>query len=270
MRAAFYRRSIARLLACALAVSPFASEIAYADQNIGDAQVVVNDVKGVVGTQEPAVLRAGIDVFQNEVIRTGANSASRVKFQDNTDLAVGASSEVTLDRFVFDPDPTKSQVALSIAKGVARFTTGSLPKSAYKISTPTATIGVRGTILTVAVAADGTSIVSVSEGSALITANGVTVTVDAGMTTTVNPGAPPTTPGPTPPTPLPPVGEMDFLLADNALPPGYAAGHDALTIFGDPLVPAGIAAALTALTLTVVLSGGNNHTPSTTSSTTSH
>jgi hypothetical protein len=265
MRGSFHRRAIARLLVCALALSPFTSEIACADQDIGNTQVVVNDVRGVIGTQEPAVLHAGIDVFQNEVIRTADKSASRVKFQDNTDLSVGASSEVTLDRFVFDPDPTKSQVALSIAKGVVRFSTGSLPKSAYKISTPTATIGVRGTVLTIAVALDGTSVVSVTEGSAIITANGVTVTVDAGMTTTVNPGAPPTTPGPTPPAPLAPVGEMDFLLASNALPPGYAAGHAALGIFSNPLIPAGIAAGLTALAITLVLSHGHSSTtPSTT------
>jgi hypothetical protein len=268
MRSSFTRRLTARLLVCTLALSPFASEVARADQNIGNTQVVVNDVRGVIGTQEPAILHAGIDVFQNEVVRTGEKSASRVKFQDNTDLSVGASSEVTLDHFVFDPDPTKSQVALSIAKGVVRFTTGSLPKSAYKISTPTATIGVRGTILTVTVALDGTSIVSVEEGSALITANGVTVTVDAGMTTTVNPGTPPSTPGPTPPAPPAPVGEMDFLLASNSLPPGYAAGRAALTIFGDPLVPAGIVAGLAALTIGLVVGGGhNNNTPSTSGTT---
>jgi hypothetical protein len=263
VRNSFTRRAIARVLGCALALSPFSSEIALADQDIGNTQVVVNDVRGVIGTQEPTVLHAGIDVFQNEVVRTGEKSASRVKFQDNTDLSVGASSEVTLDHFVFDPDPTKSQVALSIAKGVVRFTTGSLPKSAYKISTPTATIGVRGTVLTITVALDGTTVVTVEDGSALITSHGETVTVDAGMTTTIAPGVPPSTPGPTPPAAPAPVGEMDFLLASNALPPGYAAGHAALTIFANPFVPAGIAAALAALTITLVVSGRHNSTSST-------
>jgi hypothetical protein len=268
MRNSTGRRAIARVLACALALSPFASDIALADQDIGNTQVVVNDVKGVIGTQAPAVLRAGIDVFQNEVVRTGEKSASRVKFQDNTDLCVGASSEVTLDHFVFDPDPAKSQVALSVARGVVRFTTGSLPKSAYQISTPTATIGVRGTILTITVALDGTTVVSVEDGSALITSHGQTVTVDAGMTTTVVPGAPPSTPGPTPPATSPPVGEMDFLLASNALPPGGAAGHAALGIFAYPLIPAGIAAGLAALTIVIVTGGGHSgSTPSTTGGT---
>jgi FecR-like protein len=219
----------------------------------------VNDVRGVIGTQEPAVLRAGIDVFQNEIIRTGDKSASRVRFEDNTDLAIGAGSEVTLDRFVFDPDPNKSQVALSIARGVARFTTGSLPKSAYKITTPTATIGVRGTIVTITVAADGSTTISVDEGIALVTSNGVTVTVDAGMTTSVTSGLAPT------------VGEMDFLLSNNLLPAGLPAGVTHGAIFGlvvNPLIPAGIAAALAGVTIELV--AGRTHTTSSTPGTGSH
>ena len=58
---------------------------------------------------------------QNEVIDTADQSASRVVFQDKTELSVGPQSSVVLDRFVFDPDPSKSAVAISIAKGVARF-----------------------------------------------------------------------------------------------------------------------------------------------------
>jgi hypothetical protein len=126
---------------------------------------------------------------------------------------------------------------------------------------------VRGTVLTIAVALDGTTVVTVEEGSALITSHGETVTVDAGMTTTIAPGVTPTTPGPTPPAPLAPVGEMDFLLASNNLPAGYAAGKAALTIFGNPLVPAGIVAGLATLTIVLVVGGGHNHsTPSTTGS----
>jgi hypothetical protein len=206
-----------------LALSLFGSQAAWADSNIGDAQVVVNDVRGAVGPQE-TVLRAGIDVFQNEVIRTGPKSASRVLFQDKTNLSVGASSQVTLDRFVYDPDPAKSAVALSIAKGVARFTTGNLPKSSYRISTPTATIGVRGTIITITVADDGTTTVSVDEGVATVNAGGQTVEVSAGMSTTTVPGQPPSPPHQTS-SAAPPVTEMDFLLSDNVLPPGPPGGE---------------------------------------------
>lgn len=242
VRTSSYLRRILRLATGAFALSLLGSQVALAQQTIGGAQIVVNDVKGVVPSREPVVLRAGIDVFQNELIRTGPQSASTILFQDNTNLSVGSDSQVTLDRFVFDPDPAKSAVALSIAKGVARFTTGSLPKSAYRITTPTATIGIRGTIVTITVAEDGTSNITVDDGIAFVTSAGLTVEVDAGMMTTTSPGAPPTPPKPKPPSPPGQVVEMDFLLSDNPLPPGPPADDAdkyALGTIGEIAVPLG-------------------------------
>ena len=116
------------------------------------AAQVVNTVTGTIqSSRQRSVMRAGIDVFQNEAIDTGDNSASRVVFQDRTELSIGPTSEVVLDRFVFDPNPSNSAVAVSVAKGVARFSTGLLPKPDYLIRTPSCTIGVRGTILQSAV-----------------------------------------------------------------------------------------------------------------------
>ncbi len=252
-------------LAAALALSPVASQTALAQQNVGSARIVVNDVRGVIGQNQPAPLRAGIDVFQNETIRTGDLSASRVIFQDNTNLSVGAGSQVVLDRFVFDPDPARSQVALSIARGAVRFATGSLPKSAYRISTPAATIGIRGTILTIIVAADGTTFISVDEGIAIVPSGGQTVSVSAGMTTTVSVGAPPSPPNPTPPGTPPAVAQMDTLIARAELAPGGAAGGAAAG-FSTPLT-IGILAALAAVGIGIAASDNNSQPSTTTSST---
>ena len=258
------RRGISWLLSCSLIFS-CVSQTALAQSNIGNTQIVVNDVKGTVGKQEPAVLRAGIDVFRDEVIRTGDHSASKVLFQDKTNLSIGAGSEVVLDRFVFDPNPANSQVALRIARGVVRFTTGNLPKSAYQITTPTATIGIRGTVLTIVVDADGTTTVFVSEGIALVTSAGQTVTVNEGSATTVSSGVAPTPPAPTPPPP-PPVGEMDTLLAQNNLAPGGAAGNAAAA--GISPLTLGIAAAVAAIALGLSASGGGSSpTPAQTNAT---
>jgi hypothetical protein len=253
------RRLIALASVVVFAFSPFASQIALSQQGIGDAQVVVNDVRGVIGSREPVTLRAGVDVFENEIIRTGDKSASRVLFQDSTHLSIGAGSEVTLDRFVFDPNPAKSQVALSIAKGVVRFTTGSLPKSAYKITTPSATIGVRGTSLTVAVGADGATTVSVEEGAALVSAAGQTVSLDAGTSTTASTGSPPLPPVVTPAASSPPVSEMDVLLSDNDLSPGLPAGSVAAGLISQP-VAVGIAAAVIVTVLILTVNNGHGST----------
>ena len=114
---------------------------------IGSPVIIVNNVDRQAQSQEPRVLRVGIDVFADETVRTAEKSAARIVFQDQTKLEIGALSEVVLDRFVYDPNRSNSEVAVSIAKGIARFTTGVLRHESYKINTPAATIGVRGTVL---------------------------------------------------------------------------------------------------------------------------
>jgi hypothetical protein len=256
-------QAITWALGASLALSPVAAQTAWAQQNVGAARIVVNDVKGVVGKNKPAVMRAGIDVFQNEVIRTGDRSASKVVFQDNTNLSIGAGSQVVLDRFVFDPDPAKSQVALSIARGVVRFSTGNLPKSAYQITTPTATIGIRGTILTIVVSADGSTLISVDEGIVLVTSGGQTVTVGAGFSTTVAAaGLGPLPPSPTPPA-RPPVDLMDTLLAQaDRLPAGPPAGRAASALPNSLTI--GIFAALAAVGIGLAASSGGGSVVTTT------
>ncbi len=168
---------------------------------IGSAVVVVNTVTGRIETAPAGiVLRAGIDVQANEGVQTAEASATRLVFQDNTQFEVGPLSQVTLDRFVFDPDPSKSQVVLSIAKGAARFVTGSLPKSDYELHTPAASIGIRGTILDIDVGPNGATTVYVEEGIALVSGGGQTVELHVGQSVFVLPGQIPGTPitGPNP------------------------------------------------------------------------
>ena len=58
-------------------------------------------------------------------------------------------------------------MAINLAKGVFRFTTGKFDKKAYMITTPTAAIGVRGTVLDIDVrSADNR--VTLVEGRAIV------------------------------------------------------------------------------------------------------
>ncbi|MGD9614946.1 MAG: FecR domain-containing protein [Alphaproteobacteria bacterium] len=176
--------------------------------------IVVNTVTGTLKAQEPRVLRVGVDVFADEIVRTAEKSVARIVFQDQTRLEISPLSEVVLDRFVYDPNRSNAEVAVSIAKGIARFTTGVLSHESYKINTPAATIGVRGTTLVVRVDERGTG-VYVREGSVTVTANGITVVVNAGQATFVPIGAPPTAPINTPTAPFDITG-MQALLWDAA------------------------------------------------------
>lgn len=141
---------------------------------IGVASAIKNKVEGSSGGTRS--LTVGASVFAREVVRTGEQSTAQLLFLDETSLSIGPQSEVTLDRFVFDPNRGAGNVVLSTTRGALRFVSGSQQPSSYQIRTPVATIGVRGTIFDCYV---GTSkngpfvIIILVEGS--LTANGQTL-----------------------------------------------------------------------------------------------
>jgi hypothetical protein len=111
---------------------------------IGDASSVQNQVEGIVN-RKAQPLSSGGSVFQNERVHTGDDSQAQLVFLDSTDLGVGPKSEVTLDRFVYNPDRGTGRVQIEANRGVFRFVTGSQDKKDYEIVTPSGTIHVKGT-----------------------------------------------------------------------------------------------------------------------------
>lgn len=158
-------RKIIIATAFATAIAALATGLSAQTQtaDIGVAATVVNRVEGSVGSQTTAK-KTGDRVFQNELIRTGTESKGQLLFRDETSLTIGPDSEVKLDQFVYNPQGNSS-VSLNATKGVFRFISGSLPSQAYEIKTPAATIGVRGTIILIALLPDGTAIFQNGEGS---------------------------------------------------------------------------------------------------------
>lgn len=145
----------------ALALAAFSTSAnAVETITVGNANVVVRTVTGTLDAQGRKLALAD-DVYHNELIETAGDSATEIVFLDQTKLALGPNSELTLDRVVYDPDPAKSSFVMTATKGVFRFVTGNLPKKSYTVHTPSATIGIRGTVFTLsilpAVLADGSS-----------------------------------------------------------------------------------------------------------------
>jgi Tfp pilus assembly protein FimT len=114
-------------------------------EKIGGATSVERDVTGALLGEERKVAQ-GDDVFLDETVRTAASSAAKLRFVDETDLSLGPQASVKLDRYVFNPDKTAKEMAVTMTKGAMRWVSGLSPSSAYRIRTPQATIGVRGTI----------------------------------------------------------------------------------------------------------------------------
>ncbi len=240
------RRLFVYVLCLVWAVYP---TLAQAQLAIGNAQRVVNLVSGTVA-EERRDISVDDPVFQNEGIETGSESAARLLFQDQSALSVGANSRVTLDEFVYDPARGAGDMVISLSVGVFRFVSGKMPKGDVVIRTPTALIGIRGTIIEIIVLPDGTTIVRVLEGVVTVTALNQIVTITQGAQTSVPPGQPPAPPTDLTPTPTP-VNTMNVLLAQVA--PGVPAGEQAAAISGGLDVGVIVAASVVAAVITGIV-----------------
>jgi hypothetical protein len=107
-------------------------------QTIGTANSVKPEASGsIAGT-----LSAGSGIHANETIKTGSSGQAGLQFNDRSNLSVGPSSQVRLDKFVYDPNNGTGGVAIEATRGAFRF--ASQGKGEVKIKTPSGTLGIRG------------------------------------------------------------------------------------------------------------------------------
>jgi len=137
---------------------------AQADTNVGAMQRVHQTVYGTPPNSEPLAKRQGDAVVFQENIETWDNSGALLRFIDGSHLTMGAKSKVLIDEFVFDPTSVTGNALIEISAGTLRWITGSIPKGQTVIKTPTATLTLRGTDVTVHVHPDGTTDTTVHEG----------------------------------------------------------------------------------------------------------
>ena len=100
----------------------------------------------VVGRQA----RSGEPIFLGDRIRSAVDSGMQLMLLDETTFTVGPSSEIAVDRFIYDPERGRGEVAVSVARGAFRFVTGKIARAdprSMEVSTPAGTIGIRGTIV---------------------------------------------------------------------------------------------------------------------------
>ena len=92
-----------------------------------------------------------------------ANGRIKMTFLDDTVLRLTEHTEVTIDEYYYDPNQSSSsRMTMNFVSGTARFATGRLglvPKENIVITTPTATIGIRGTDFTTSIDELGRSLV---------------------------------------------------------------------------------------------------------------
>ena len=148
-------------LSCLTLVLTFTHNLSAAD-NIGgvsEQSGKPGSITRTTGEELTAQVDTGIQSFDN--VET-ENGRLKIKFIDDTQISLTEHTFVEITEYVFDPDPSKSKMAMNFVAGTARFATGGLglvPKENIQIETPTATIGIRGTDFTTTVDELGRSLV---------------------------------------------------------------------------------------------------------------
>ena len=106
-----------------------------------------------------AELDFGIQSYDD--VRT-SNGRIAISFDDQSTVKLTEHSKLVIDEYIYDPNPSKSKLALNFASGTVRFITGNLTKIDKKnifIKTPTADISIRGTDFTTTVNEIGESLI---------------------------------------------------------------------------------------------------------------
>ncbi len=116
----------------------------------------VNDATNVqAAAGGDRILAVGDDVFSRDTIVTDGTGQTHLLFLDQSTLTVGPNAEVLIDEFVYNPQAGDDlgRLAISVNQGVMRFVGGALSNTEdqVEITTPTATLAIRGGIVVVLV-----------------------------------------------------------------------------------------------------------------------
>ncbi|MDX8378982.1 MAG: FecR family protein [Gallionella sp.] len=117
------------------------------DEHVALFKNVSGDVK-IIRNQSEIIPVPGTQLMRLDRVVTGVNSSSGITFKDGTLLTLGASSDIKISRYLFQPQEAQYDFSLYLKKGSAVYSSGKLGKlapEAVNFNTPRATVGVRGT-----------------------------------------------------------------------------------------------------------------------------
>jgi hypothetical protein len=138
---------------------------AASDELIGNVASVTG-VATVRRNNAATPLKLKDDIYLNDVVQTSVSSSLGITFNDATTFNLRASSQITIDNYVYEDGGKSNAAVFDVAKGTVAFVAASVAKTGnMSITTPTATLGIRGT----------TGLVEVPEGAAANNANNVNI-----------------------------------------------------------------------------------------------
>jgi len=150
-------KAFSSLVSCALVLATLGAGAAHASTPdhtiVGTVTFALGDAVaiGVDGVSQP--LRKGSTLRQTDAIQTGANGQVHVRMIDQALVSVRPNSDLVISDYRYDAvEPSKSVIKFVLREGTIRSITGkggAAAKDQYRLNTPLAAIGIRGTDFTV-------------------------------------------------------------------------------------------------------------------------
>ena len=143
---------------CLACTAIFLSQSVSAADVAGRIIMARGDVKAISGDGVIRQLKRRDSIYSHEMIKTGEKSKVQIRFIDNALLALKENSELNIKAYVYSEVNEKdNQVLMELVTGGFRTLTGKIGKGnkeAYKVDTPVASIGIRGTLYDVQISFD--------------------------------------------------------------------------------------------------------------------
>ncbi len=96
------------------------------------------------------------DIFLNDILQTSSNSTLGVTFNDATTFNLTANARITVDNYLYEDGGKQNNALFDITRGTVAFVASAVARTGdMRISTPTASLGIRGTTGLVEVPQDG-------------------------------------------------------------------------------------------------------------------
>ncbi len=151
-----------------LLIAGFASGLwmvaATAAPTVGTSAAVRGEVfVSTGGAQRKARVRD--DIKLEDRVLTKDDSALQILLLDRSTFTVGQNCRLTIDKFVYDPETSVGEVSARVTRGAFRFMSGRIGKNNptnASVSTPSATIGIRGTFFEGIVGEDAVALAGIA------------------------------------------------------------------------------------------------------------
>ena len=168
----------------------FAQEVESGVIAIASSPVKITNAQG-----EVRIAKTGDKIYLNDKIQTDTQGKTQILLKDQMTISLGPNSQMVVDKFVYDPkDKSKNELSTQIKQGAFKFISGKIAsdnKDAMKVSTPKATIAIRGTGVAGDIQPTGTDTIVLLDGQIGVTSNTYSKTTQiiaqSGYGVTVNP-----------------------------------------------------------------------------------